>query len=86
MLLKSFNPKLKVFFYLATDLGGFACYSAYTEYMSHPEWFLSDDFGNLVNSSAGIPLLDFTNPVATDWWANIPLNGTDKADIIDGVL
>jgi hypothetical protein len=88
-LLKSLKPTLKVFFYLATDLGGLSCYSAYHFYMNQTAWHLRNDAGQVVNISAGsdIPLLDYTVAEARDWWASLPLNGTTQyADLIDGVL
>jgi len=88
VLLKQYNPSLKVFFYLATDLGGLHCYAKYKEWIAHPEWWLRDDSGKVLNSSSTTPLIDFTVPEARSWWASIPLNGTGSpaADIIDGVL
>ena len=96
-LLKAAKPSIKVMFYLATDLGGLQCYRALETYRAHPEWWLRDDAGALVNNSKdssgdGIPLPDYTVPAARAWWASIPLNGTTGgggggvAALIDGVL
>ena len=88
-LLKSLKPSLKVYFYLATDLGGLSCYSSYSFYMAQSAWHLRNDAGQLVNISAGsdIPMLDYTVPEARAWWASLPLNGSSQyADVIDGVL
>ena len=86
-LLKQYNPKLKVFFYLATDLGGFQCYASLPYYLSRPDFWLRDDAGAVVNvSNTQLPMLDYANPEATAWWASIPLDGERHADVIDGVL
>jgi len=86
-LLKSFNPQLKVFFYLATDLGGLQCYSHLKEWLANPQWWLRNDSGEVMNQS-NIPLMDYTNAEARNWWVGIPLNGTGSpaAHLIDGVL
>ena len=85
---KAFNPKMRVVFYWDTDQGALSCYSAYTEFMSTPSLWLRDDAGVVVNSSAGQPLMDYSNPQAVAWWVSVPLNGTGSpaASLIDGVL
>lgn len=90
-LLKAAKPSIKVMFYLATDLGGLQCYAALHTYLSHPDWWLRDDAGALVNSSSHIPLPDYTVAAMRDFWVAIPLNGTSGsaspfAGLIDGVL
>lgn len=90
-LLKAAKPSIKVMFYLATDLGGLQCYAALHTYLAHPDWWLRDDAGALVNSSSHIPLPDYTVAAMRDFWVAIPLNGTSGsaspfAGLIDGVL
>lgn len=94
MQLKKINPATKVFFYLATDQQGISCYAANDEFKSHPEWWLKDDHGNVVESH-GVPLLDCSNAEAAAWWQSIPMrgdngNGTFRgvpvSSLIDGVL
>jgi hypothetical protein len=86
-LLKSYNPDLKVFFYLATDLGGLHCYAALPFYLTQTAWHLRNDAGVVLNvSGTDTPQLDYTNADARAWWAAIPLSGRQQADIIDGVL
>lgn len=85
-LLKSFNPNVLVYFYLNSNMDGFACYAMYDYYLSQTQWHLKNDTGGIVHNAQGVPLLDYANTEATDWWANIPLNGTMYSDIIDGVL
>ena len=86
--LKAINPNLKVMFYWDTDQGALPCYIANTEYMKHPEWWLRNDAGVLVNSSLNTPIMDYTVAAARDWWVSIPLNGTGSpmSPWIDGVL
>ena len=85
-LLKSLKPSLKVFFYLATDMGGFQCYSNLEFYLSRTDFHLHDDSGKVINASTNIPYLDYANPAATAWWASLPMNGTQYSHLIDGVL
>jgi hypothetical protein len=86
--LKAANPRVKVLFYIHTDFERLDCYRAHAEYMRHPEWHVTDDAGNLVNSSIGVPVPNFTIPAARAFFANLALNGTGApaAALIDGVL
>jgi hypothetical protein len=89
--LKRYAPNMRVLFYLHTEVISLNCYSAFSIYLQHPEWWLYDDAGVLMNNtgqSANIPLLDFTVPAARAFWVGIPLNGTGSpaAGIIDGLL
>ena len=82
--LKALNPAIKVLFYLHTDIVSLDCYAAHATYMAHPEWWLTDAAGNFINSTAGQPLLDTTQPAARAWWASIPLNGTTGLALLEG--
>ena len=79
--LKQINPDLKVMFYLHTGLAAFHCYANKQIYDAHPEWWLRDDRGDVVEGH-----FDFTIKEAAEWWVSIPLAAADAADIIDGVL
>jgi len=79
--LKKINPKVKVMFYLHTGLAAFRCYANKQVYEAHPEWWLRDDNGNVVDGH-----FDFTIKEAAEWFVSIPLAAADAADIIDGVL
>lgn len=89
--LKRFTPSIKVLFYLHTEMISFNCYAAYSIYIAHPEWWLRDDLGVVMNNtgqSAMIPKIDYTVAAARDFWVSIPLGGTGSpnASVIDGLL
>jgi hypothetical protein len=86
--LKTYNSNMRVFFYWPVDQQSLNCYAAYDEFMKHPDWWLRDDTGALVNFSATVPLMDASIKAARDWWVSVPLNGSGSpaAGIIDGAL
>lgn len=84
--LKAVNPDVKVMFYISTDNQGLNCYAAYDEFMANPSWWLTDDSGNYVNNTQNIPEIDFRVANATNWWVNIPFNGSVANTNINGVL
>ena len=86
--LKAANPRVKVLFYLHTDLVSFDCYRGFAEYLKHPEWFARSDSGEPVNSTPGVPVPNFTVPAARAFFASIALNGSGApaAALIDGML
>ena len=95
--LKGLNKDIKVAFYWHTGQAGISCYWAQKEFEAHQEWWLRDDYGNLVGHKdsthpAGQPRIDWTIEAAADWWVSVPLrgyNGTSAAQaaqLIDGVL
>ena len=89
--LKTFAPGMRVLFYLHTEVVDLHCYAAYATYLQHPEWWLYDDAGLVMNNtgqSAAVPLLDYTIPAARAFWVSIPLNGSGSsaAGVIDGLL
>ena len=86
--LKAIKPSMVVMFYWAVDQQGLQCYSAYSEYMQHSEWWLKNDAGSYVNNSGGVPMLDTSNENARSWWVSVPLGGagSPKQLLIDGVL
>lgn len=86
--LKALNPSIRILFYWATDQQGLACYSSFSTLLANPSWWLRDDAGRLINSSATTPRIDWTVAAARAWWVSVPLNGTGSpaAGLIDGVL
>jgi hypothetical protein len=52
--LKNINPNVKTTFYWHTGQAGIACYANNATFMSHPEWFLRDDNGNVVGHKVRI--------------------------------
>ena len=95
--LKELNPAIKTTFYWHTGQAGISCYAAQQNFLQHPEWFLRDDFGNVVGHKdsthpAGQPRIDWTIQAAADWWVSVPLGGynhtsaAQAAQLIDGVL
>jgi hypothetical protein len=91
--LKAKNPAIKILFYLATDQQGIQCYRANKTFFENPQWWLRDDFNNVVMSN-GHPVLDCTIQEARDWYTSIPLlgdgngtyNGIPTSQLVDGVL
>ena len=91
--IKALSPDTKVIFYLATDLGGStqSCYAWADYFATRSDWWLKDDHGVVI-----VPhRIDTNVAAARDWWASIPLNGTDGkgnyngkpvTELIDGVL
>jgi hypothetical protein len=75
-------------FYWDVDQGALSCYNAHAVFMAHPDWWLRDDAGVVVNGSSEQPIMDYENPDARAWWVSVPLNGTGSpaASLIDGVL
>jgi hypothetical protein len=69
-------------------MGALHCYAAYATFMARPDWWLRDDAGAFVNSSAGQPVMDYANAEARAWWVSVPLGGagSPQAPWIDGVL
>ena len=87
--LKAINPKLKVLFYWHSEQGKNNCYAAHNEFMAHPEWWLKDDAGVVLNNEQGnYPRMDYSVPAARDWWVSVPLGGAGSpmSPWIDGVL
>ena len=52
--LKKHNPAVKTTFYWHTGQAGIGCYANNATFMSHPEWFLRDDNGNVVGHKVRI--------------------------------
>ena len=56
--------------------------------MDHPEFWLHDDFGNVINFSS-VPIIDHANAAARTWFANLPLQNLSRADgalLVDGIF
>lgn len=58
----SHKEPLKILIVISFLQAGLKCYANYKTFMAHPEWFLKDDNGNVLNAH-GVPYLDFTNEV-----------------------
>ena len=50
--LKSYNPNLKVLFYISATNDALDCYSAYNVFIAHPEWWLRTAAGVPINSTS----------------------------------
>ena len=85
--LKSFNPNLKVLFYISATNDALDCYSAYDVFMAHPEWWLRTATGVPINSTSYnySPYPDWRVAAFRDWWVTIPDAGINQPDI-DGVF
>ena len=61
-----------------------------TELKAHPDWWLRDDYGNVLTHGVNGLILDPTVPEAREWWMSIPFvgltNTSDQAYLIDGIL
>jgi hypothetical protein len=89
--LKKYNPKIKVVFYWHTGQAGIGCYAENATFMAHPDWWLQDDYGNVVGHKdsthpSGQPRIDWTVEAAVAWWVSVPLMGAGAEQLIDGVL
>ena len=88
--IKKYNPKTKTTFYWHTGQAGIGCYENNDVFMAHKEWWLRDDFGNIVgfkdSAHPGTPQIDPTIAAAVDWWVSVPLAGDPTGALIDGVL
>jgi hypothetical protein len=83
--LKEQNPAVKVLLYYNVEQ--WPCYSttdpAYATFLAHPEWWLRDDNGNVVQPQR----IDPTNEAAAEYWISVPLSQSpDAYQVIDGVL
>jgi hypothetical protein len=83
--LKQQNPAIKVLLYFNVEQ--WPCYvptdPAYSTFLAHPEWWLKDDNGNVVQPQR----IDPTNEAAADYWMSVPLGQSpDATQVIDGVL
>ena len=89
--LKKHNPAVKTTFYWHTGQAGIGCYAANHTFMTHQEWWLRDDRGEVVGHKdsthpSGQPRIDWTNEEAVAWWVSVPLAGAGAPQLIDGVL
>ena len=73
--LKAHNPKLKVAFYQPADRLGDTPF-VMDVFNAHPEWWLRDDFGNLVpfGGSGSRPQVDPSVVAAQDFFANLSIS------------
>lgn len=84
---KSFNPNVKVLFYISMTNDGLDCYQANNVFTTHPEWWLYDSVGAPIYSTSNptIPYPDWRVTALRDWWVTIPYTNINQLDI-DGVF
>eukprot|EP00045_Choanoeca_perplexa_P011270 m.118715 g.118715 ORF g.118715 m.118715 type:complete len:400 (+) comp15572_c0_seq1:146-1345(+) len=86
--LKSFNSSVKVLMYWSLNMQATVqCYQAGQDLTAnHSDYFLRDDYGNLVPNTGRDHTLDYTRQDVRDWWVNVPLALKARGAPIDGVL
>ena len=91
--LKSVNPRIKTQLYAASDRGDLSPLGT-AQINAHPEWWLRDDFGNVIwfrepsQGQPGHPVLDPSVPGVRHWFLNFRLDyfGARAAALFDGML
>ena len=89
--LKARNPKLMVYFYQPADRLGDTAY-VLDALAAHPEWWLRDDFGNIVpfGGQGDRHQIDTSVPAAQDFFANLSVSlfheRADAEALLDGVM
>eukprot|EP00966_Prymnesium_polylepis_P299072 6910428-Prymnesium_polylepis.1 len=66
-------------FYWSASQAGIGCYAANATFGAQPDWWLRDDYGNVVSPKR----IDVTNADAAAWWVSVP---PASSALIDGVL
>lgn len=90
--LKQLNPSIKTMLYFPIDRAGDNDI-VLDQLKAHPEWFVRDDYGNVLpfhNVPNGHPFPNYSIPACQDWYANLGISlfasRGEAAALLDGAL
>jgi hypothetical protein len=89
--LKKRNPMIKTMQYMPINRAGDSPLFL-DPLKAHPQWWLRDDFGNVINWRGDLtrPMSNFSVPACQDWYAHLSIdqfqNHSVAMELLDGVL